>query len=185
MNAALANDRNRPIGSNRRRGTVVSVSDARCAIEFRPQRCAGCSGHCATGVFGHSAAQRMWVELRDHRRIPAAGSLVWVEVPERAILRGAIAVFGLPLIAVAAAVTTGTVLRLGDAAVAILTATGLALGFLASAVWLRSYARPVCDVWLDDGGGAPPHRVGLLNQDVSARSDARSHHNETGRSRIT
>jgi positive regulator of sigma E activity len=164
---------------NCRRGTVVSTSGTGCTVEFLPQRCSDCSGHCALSVFG-PAALRLTMQSRDRRPTPPVGSEVWVTVPERAILRAAFGVFGLPLFGLIGGAAGAAALGLADAFAAGAAGSGLAAGFLAGAFAVRR--GPVAAATLYDGRVERPV---TLNQAASMRSDARSALFNTGISRIT
>ncbi len=167
-------------GSSCRRGTVVFAKGARCTVEFPAQRCSDCSGHCALSVFGPDAV-RLTMRMRDLHPMPALGAEVWVAVPERAILRGALGVFGLPLLGLVVGSGVADVLGMAAAPSAWSAAVSLMAGILAGALAVRRGA--ATEALLHDGYAE--RAVTLLNQAASMRSDARSVLFNTGKSRIT
>ncbi len=167
-------------GSSCRRGTVVLASGERCTVEFPAQRCSDCSGLCALSVFG-PGAMRLTMHMRDLRPTPALGAEVWVAVPERAILRGAVGTFGLPLFGLVIGSGVADALGMAESSGAWLAAVGLVAGVLAGVLALRRSAST--GAVLDDGYAE--RGVTLLNQAASMRSDARSILFNTGKSRIT
>jgi Positive regulator of sigma(E), RseC/MucC len=127
------------------------------------------------------AASRLSMQSCDRRPIPAEGSEVWVAVPERAILRAAGSVFGLPLVGLIAGAGIAAVLGMTEAFAAGLAGSGLVAGFLAGAFVVR--CGPSTPATLGDGHAE--RSVTLVNQAVAVGSDARADLFNTGISRIT
>lgn len=167
-------------GSSCRRGTVVAASRGRCTVEFSARRCAECSGLCALSVFG-PGTMRLTMRMQDRTPTPAPGAEVWVTVPERAILRAAIRVFGLPLLGLVVASGIADAAGMGESSGAWLAAAGVVAGALAGTFAVRPNAS--AEALLHDG--QVERGVTLLNQAAPTRSDARSDLFNTGKSRIT
>ncbi len=136
-------------------------------------------------VFG-PVAMRLTMRALDGNPAPGTGTRVWVAVAERAILRAAIGVFGMPLLGMMAASAAAWALGMSESAAGWMAVSGLLAGFAAGATALRSGAPTRAR--LHDGyaeravtlfAGRP------LNQAALVRSEARSDLFNTGKSRIT
>ena len=167
-------------GPNRRSGTVVLTSGGTCTVEFHAQHCNGCPGHCAMRLFG-ADTRRLVMQMHDGSAPPDAGSRVWVAVAERAILRAAMGLFGLPLVGMVAGSGVASALGMTEPAAAGMAAAGLAAGLIAGALAIRRAAPP--GATLHDGYAE--RGVTLLNEAASMRSEARTDFFNMGKTRIT
>ena len=136
-------------------------------------------------------AMRLTMRARDGNPAPRTGTRVWVAVDERAILRAAIGVFGMPLLGMVAASAAGWALGIGESAAGWVAGSGLLAGLAAGAIALRrgpptrarlhdGYAERAVTLFAETPFSGTP-----LNQAVSVRSEARSDLFNTGKSRIT
>jgi positive regulator of sigma E activity len=177
-------------GPNCRGGTIVSSLGNACTVEFPRQRCDGCSGHCAMSVFG-TVPMRLTMRALDGNPVPKTGARVWVAVAERAILRAAIGVFGMPLLGMVAASAVASALGISESAAGWIAVSGLLAGFAAGAIALRrgaptrarlhdGYAERAVTLFAESLFAGTP-----LNQAASVRSEARSDLFNMGKSRIT
>jgi positive regulator of sigma E activity len=172
-------------GPNCRGGTIVAAAGSACTVEFPPQRCDGCTGHCAMRVFGPGAI-RLTMHVHDGNPVPGTGARVWVAVAERAILRGAIGVFGMPLVGMVAASAAGSALGITESAAGWIAGAGLLAGAAAGTIAARR--GPPTHATLHDGYAERAVTLlatALLNQAAPVRSEARSDLFNTGKSRIT
>jgi sigma-E factor negative regulatory protein RseC len=125
---------------------VVNVEPGYAWVEtMRQSSCGSCSarGGCGTSVLGKVLGQRS-VRVRAVDKVGAAvGEEVVVGLDDAALLRGSLAVYMLPLIAlIAGALIAETIAPqwgLGEGFVMFAGIAGLALGFL----WLRLFSRRV------------------------------------------
>ena len=141
-------------------------------------------------LFG-SGAMRLTMLVHDGKPAPGTGTRVWVAVAERAILRAAIGVFGMPLLGVVAASAAGAALGITEGAAGWIAGCGLLAGFATGAIAVRrgaptrarlhdGYAERAVTLFAETLFRGTP-----LNQAVSVRSEARSALFNTGKSRIT
>jgi positive regulator of sigma E activity len=124
---------------------------------------------------------RLTMRTRDGSPVPDVGTRVWVAVAERAILRAAMGLFGLPLVGMVAGSATASALAMTEPAVAGMAGAGLAAGWVVGAFALRrgdSTGAMLHDGYAERG-------VTLLNQAASLRSEARAGSFNMGKSRIT
>jgi len=130
-------------------------------------------------VFG-ADTRRLTMRTRDGSAVPGVGTRVWVAVGERAILRAAMGLFGLPLVGMVAGSAAASALGITEPAVAGMAGVGLVAGWVAGAFAIRRGALPgatLRDSYAERG-------VTLLNQAASLRSEARSGFFNMGKSRI-
>lgn len=115
-------------------GTVVAVEGASCRVEMERERCAGCAGRCSAGLslLGEVALE---VASEPLQPPPAVGDSVSVGVPRRGMAAAAVAVFGLPLAAMAAG--GASVEALGGSAAAG-TVGGFVAGVAGAVAWGRT-----------------------------------------------
>ncbi len=128
------------------RGRVVRVADGHAWVEtLRQSAC----GHCAHGgQCGTSALARLFpdrsvtLRVRDTLGVQP-GDTVWLGLPEGAFLRGALAVYAVPLLGLlaGAAAVQGLWRPAGELPVVAGGVAGLALGLLWARRWGRRHAR--------------------------------------------
>ncbi|MFN2300889.1 MAG: SoxR reducing system RseC family protein [Gammaproteobacteria bacterium] len=107
-----------------------------CRAQQDCARCAAGNG-CGGGILGRWLGDRLHRVRVVHQGEIAVGDCVIIGLDERALLRAAAAIYGIPLLAMLAGAVTGQTLYGHDAAALAGAAAGLAAGF----AWVRVFSR--------------------------------------------